>query len=105
MSLRLDELAARKELVVARLQLQRMETALRVTEVREALRPASTIGSAIARPAAVIGILDLVAPLFGLGRIARWARVGAIAMVVFKIARNWRGRGSQDPAPSPGPDV
>jgi hypothetical protein len=103
-SLRLDELAARKELVVARLQLQRMETALRVTEVREALRPVSRIGSAIARPAAVIGILDLVAPLLGLGRIVRWARVGAIAMVVFKVARNWRGRQAQPQDSASGPD-
>jgi hypothetical protein len=103
-SLRLEELAARKELVVARLQLQRMETALRVTEVREALRPVGTIGRAIARPAAVVGMLDLVAPLFGLARVARWARMGAIAMVVFKVARNWRGRQAQPQDSASGPD-
>jgi hypothetical protein len=92
MSERLDELAARKELVVARLQLQRMETELRITDLREALRPASSIGSAIAKPAAFIGVLDLVAPIFGLRKFAVLARIGAIAMVAFRVARDWRGR-------------
>ena len=38
MSSRLAELTQRKELLVARLQLQRMETSLRVAELREADR-------------------------------------------------------------------
>jgi hypothetical protein len=96
-SARLDELAARKELVVARLQLQRMETTLRVAELRDALRPASSIGSAIAKPAAFIGVLDLVAPLFGLRKVALMARVVAIALVAFRIARNWRGERQPEP--------
>jgi len=98
-SARLDELAARKELVVARLQLQRMETELRVTQLREALRPASSIGSAIARPAAMIGVLDLVAPLFGLRKIAYLVRIGAIALVALRVAREWRGRRAVETPP------
>jgi hypothetical protein len=89
-SARLDELAERKQLLVARLQLQRMEATLRATELREALRPASLIGGAIAGPAAVIGVIDMVAPLFGLRRLARWARVGTVALVVYRLARSWR---------------
>ncbi|HEX7271409.1 MAG TPA: hypothetical protein VF420_04570 [Casimicrobiaceae bacterium] len=92
MSARLDELAERKQLLLAQLQLQRMEAALRATELREAIRPASMIGGAITRPAAVIGLIDLVAPLFGLRRFARWARAGTVAVIVYRILREWRSR-------------
>ena len=91
MSARLDALAQRKELLLARLQLQRMETTLRAAELRDALRPASLLGGAIAQPAAVLALFDTVAPLFGLRRLARWARLVTAALVVFRIVRNWRG--------------
>ena len=46
MSARLEELAARKSLLVAQLRLQRMEFALHVGDVRNSLRPAGLIGGA-----------------------------------------------------------
>ena len=49
MSKRLDELAARKSLLVAQLRLQRMEFAVHADDVRIALRPAGLIGSAVAQ--------------------------------------------------------
>ena len=91
MSSRLDELTQRKELLVARLQLQRMETSLRVAELREAFRPRSLISSAMARPAGSIAILETAAALFGLRRVARAARIAAIGLVVSRLVRKWRG--------------
>jgi len=91
MSARLDALAERKALLIARLQLQRMETALRVNELRELLRPRRMIGGAISQPAAFIALIDTVAPLFGLRRFARWTRVATLALVALRIVRNWRG--------------
>jgi hypothetical protein len=88
----LDELAERKQLLLAQLQLQRMETALHAAELREAMRPANMFGGAIARPAAVIGVVNMVAPLLGLRRFARWVRAGTVALVAYRILREWRSR-------------
>ncbi|MGH8851405.1 MAG: hypothetical protein ACREYD_10445 [Casimicrobiaceae bacterium] len=90
MSRRLDELGARKSLLVAQLRLQRMELALHAGDVRSALRPAGLIGGAVAQPAAVIALVETIAPVFGLQRYARWVRLASIAFAVTRIARKWR---------------
>ena len=106
MSGRLAALAQRKQLLVARLHLQRMETTLYAAELREAFRPTNLLGSAIAQPATLIALVDSVATLFGLRRFARLARLATVAMVVSRIVRNWRGasRAAKDApvAESPG---
>ncbi|HVP89367.1 MAG TPA: hypothetical protein VMU79_14960 [Casimicrobiaceae bacterium] len=99
MSRRLEDLGQRKDLLVARLQLRRMELTLHAGELRDSLRPKNLIGGSIAQPAAVIALLETVAPLFGLRRLARWARVAAVAFVAFRIVRNWRGSSSPPPEP------
>ena len=96
---RLATLSQRKTLLVSRLQLQRMETTLHATELREALRPRNLIGGSIAQPAAVVALIETVAPLFGLRRLARWARIGTVAFVAVRILRNWRGSASTAPQP------
>ncbi len=89
----LQKLATRKQMLLARLELQRMQLALHAGDLREALRPAGLIGGAVARPAAAIALVDAIAPLLGWHRLARVVRLGAIALAVFRIARAWRGRG------------
>lgn len=96
---RLATLSQRKTLLVSRLQLQRMETTLHASELREALRPRNLIGGSIAQPAAVVALIETVAPLLGLRRLARWARIGTVAFVAFRILRNWRG--ARTPAEPP----
>ena len=91
MSTHLRVLAQRKQLLLARLELQRMETTLRAAELREALRPRSMIGGVIAQPAAMVALIDTVASLFGLRRFARLARLIAVGLMVARIVRNWRG--------------
>jgi hypothetical protein len=103
MTAHLRVLAQRKELLLARLQLQRMETTLRAAELREAFRPTSLIGGAIAQPAALVALVDTVASLFGLRRFARLARLIAVGLMVARIVRNWRG--SPRAAPEPPADV
>jgi len=107
MTSRLEVLADRKRLLVTRLQLQRMELSLRTSELREALRPANVIGGTFAQPAALVAIVQTIAPLFGMRRLARWTRLGAVAMVLVRILRNWRGRPRTTPEPpvEPGPDL
>jgi hypothetical protein len=92
MSRSLQQLAARKQILLAESQLQRMQFALYVGDARDALRPAGLMGGAIARPAAAIAVVNMVARLFGWHRLARVVRLGAIALVVFRFVRVWRTR-------------
>jgi hypothetical protein len=91
MSRSLQRLAARKQLLLAQAQLQRMQLSVYAGDARDALRPAGVVGGAIARPAAAIALVSTVARLFGLHRVARIARLGAIALILFRFARAWRG--------------
>jgi hypothetical protein len=105
MSARLDAIAQRKKLLVSQLQLQRMETTLRSSELREAFRPSSLIGGAVAQPAALIALIDTVASLFGLRRFSRFARLAGVALVVARIVRNWRGRPARESPVAETPEV
>jgi hypothetical protein len=96
MSRSLQELAARKQILVAQSQLQRMQFALHAGDLRDALRPAGLVGGAIARPAAAIALVSTVSRLFGWRRVARIVRLGAIALVVFRFVRVWRARAPQE---------
>lgn len=95
MSRSLQELAARKQILVAQSQLQRMQLALHASDARDTLRPAGLVGGAIARPAAAIALVSTVSRLFGWHRAARIVRLGAIALVVFRFVRAWRARAPQ----------
>jgi hypothetical protein len=90
MSASLEDLATRKALLLTRSRLERMQLALSSGELRDAVRPASLVGSAIAKPAAAVALFEAVAPLFGWRRPARWVRAGLIGLALFRIARRWR---------------
>ena len=64
-----------------------MELALHAGAAREALRPASLVASAIAKPAALIAVFEIAAPLLGLRRYVKWARLASAAFAVSRIAR------------------
>ena len=91
MSRTLAALAARKQLLVAQSDLQRMQLAVYAGDARDALRPAGLIGGAVARPAAAIAMVDTIARLFGLRRISRLVRIAGLALMVFRFAGAWRG--------------
>ncbi len=96
----LRRLSARKQMLLAELQLQRMQLSLYAGDARAALRPAGLIGGAVARPAAVIALVDGIARLLGWHRLARVVRLGAIALAVYRIARVWRPRQREASLPS-----
>ena len=58
MNRELHRLAARKQVLLAELQLQRMQITLYASDARDALRPAGLIGGAVARPAAAMALVD-----------------------------------------------
>jgi len=86
-----QHVAARKQLLLAQAQLQRMQISLYVDDAREALRPAGLIGGAVARPAAFVALVDTVARALGWRRLSGMVRLGAIAVAAYRIARAWRG--------------
>jgi hypothetical protein len=96
----LAKLEARKQMLIAELNLQRVQLSLHAGDARAALRPAGMLGGAIARPAATVALVDTIAPLFGFHKLARIVRLGALALAAFRIARVWRSR----VAPAP-PDL
>jgi len=96
----LHRLAARKQVLLAELQLQRMQITLYASDARDALRPAGLIGGAVARPAAAMALVDTIARLLGWHRVARIVRLGAIALTAFRIANLWRARQRGPSSPS-----
>lgn len=86
----LQMLSERKKILVARSHLERMQLMLYAGDVRGALRPAGLIGGAIARPAALLALVNTVAPLLGWTRLTRVVRLGVLALVVFRFVRAWR---------------
>jgi hypothetical protein len=94
MSAKLDQLAARKALVVSRLRIERMQVALYAGELRDAVRPASLIGSAIVSPSAPAAAGLAIALLFGWKRFAHLVRIASVAFAVFRIVRERRSTGS-----------
>jgi hypothetical protein len=87
MSAQGNMLAARKQLLIARLRLQRTELALHAGAARESLRPASLVANAIVKPAALVTLFELVAPILGLKRFAKWARLASVAFAVSRVMR------------------
>ena len=75
MNRELHRLAARKQVLLAELQLQRMQITLYASDARDALRPAGLIGGAVARPAAAMALVDTIARLLGWHRVARIVRL------------------------------
>ena len=100
MNRELHRLAARKQVLLAELQLQRMQITLYASDARDALRPAGLIGGAVARPAAAMALVDTIARLLGWHRVARIVRLGAIALTAFRIANLWRVRQREPSTPS-----
>jgi len=86
----MQTLAARKALLVARVRLQRMELALHAGAARESLRPAGLVASAIAKPAALVAVFEVVAPVLGLKRYARIARLASVGLAVSRLVRSRR---------------
>jgi hypothetical protein len=87
MSTQGDMLAARKQLLIARARLQRTELSLHAGAARESLRPASLVANAIVKPAALVAVFEMVAPILGLKRFAKWARLASVAFAVSRVVR------------------
>jgi hypothetical protein len=84
-------LAERKALLAARAEFDRARVALALHEVRTAVAlPIGPARRARARPVAKV-LVRLFGPLLGRARFGRWLRAASLALVAYRIVRNWRG--------------
>jgi len=90
----LQQIAQRKALLASRAELERMQLAISVHQLRERIAPSRRTRPHGARPgviaAAVVGI---GLPLLGRARLSRTLRGVSIAISAWRLLRNWRQTG------------
>src|SRR5688572_20174431 len=92
MSSELEALAARKELLVARASLQRLQAANELAALRERLQWSRSVGSVLSGSggrALVIAVALLALRRSRFVRLARWA---GVALTIVRIVRSVMGR-------------
>ena len=86
-----DEMTRRKALLISRAELDRLQIALRIHQLRDTLLPPRSerarSGRAGTLAAALVGI---GLPLLGHRRLGRWLRIGSLALTALRVVRNWR---------------
>jgi hypothetical protein len=94
---RAAQAAQRKALLVSRSELERLQIALLVHELRERIAPQrperperdrSGKGRRVGTVAAALVGVGL--PLLGRQRLSRWLSMGSLAMTAWRVARQWR---------------
>ena len=89
-SARLSSLAERKALLRARADFDRTRLSFALSEIRAVVSPPrDSSRMATLRPAAAMCI-GILAPAFGVTRVAGWLRYASFALAAYRIARNWR---------------
>ncbi len=90
---RATQSAQRKALLVSRSELERLQVALIVHELRERITPprldrgVSGKGRRAGKVAAAMVGVGL--PLLGRKRLSRWLRMGSLVMTAWRVARQW----------------
>ena len=85
-----DDLEARKALLIAQAEFDRLKLALAVHDVRAIARPPIAAAARSAAQASATRILGFVLPILGFARAGRIVRVLSIALSVVRLARGWR---------------
>lgn len=88
-----DRLAQRKSLLVSRSELERLQIALTVHELRERVVSGRQVtDDGASRPARIAAAVVAVGvPLLGRRQLGRVLRGISLAMTAARIVRNWRG--------------
>jgi hypothetical protein len=94
MSAERERLEQRKALLVARSELERMQLALTVHQLRERVAPdvRAAGDDGASRPARIAAaIVAIGVPLLGRRQLGRLLRGVSFAMTAARVVRNWRG--------------
>jgi len=88
----LEDLARRKSLLAARAELERMQLALALHDLRGLVRPPMPQRARGKRSAMIAAaVVGLGVPLLGRARLSRVLRGASLALSMWRIVRNWRG--------------
>jgi hypothetical protein len=87
-----EDLAARKELLMAQADLTRIQLALAWHDLTGSIFPSTETMSSYFVPSGKTAafLVGIAAPLVGRSRFARWLRYGSIAMAIVRAARSLR---------------
>jgi hypothetical protein len=86
------ELDAKKQLLVAQAEFDRLKFALAVHDVKRLVRPTILASARPAAHSAAARILGFALPAFGLARMGRVVRALSIALSIYRFMRGFRGR-------------
>lgn len=86
-----EELALRKQMLVARSALQRLEVTAQVAALREDLRPPKLVATLARSSPARSALLGLALLVAGRGRLARYLRIAATATAFARLAATLAG--------------
>ena len=88
---RRERTAQRKAVLVSRSELERMQIALVIHELRDRVAPAAATRASGRRAGAIAAaVVGVGLPLFGRARLARLLRAGSFALTALRVARHWR---------------
>jgi hypothetical protein len=88
----LEALERRKALLASRAELERMQLALALHDLRTRVRPTTPARPRGRRPGMVAAaVVGLGVPLLGRARLSRMLRGVSLALSVWRVVRNWRG--------------
>lgn len=88
---RLDDLEAKKQLLIAQAEFDRIRLAVAVHDVRRIVRlPLDAARQPTAHSAAT-RLLGFATPVLGASRAGRFVRALSIALSVYRFLRGWRG--------------
>jgi hypothetical protein len=87
---RLDDLEAKKQLLIAQAEFDRLKLAIAVHDVRRIVRPAFESSSRPATHSLASRMLGFVLPVVGASRLGRVVRALSIALSIYRLVRGSR---------------
>ena len=85
-----DDLAARKQLLIAQAEFARLKLSLALHDVKRIVRPPVDLARRPAAHSAASRVLGVVLPVLGASRAGRVVRALSIALSVFRFLRGFR---------------
>ena len=86
--------ADRKALLATRAELDRARVTLAIHEVKAIVAPSPNPARAAALRPTVSMLVGFIAPVVGVSRFGHWLRIASWALAAWRVARNWRVRGT-----------
>jgi hypothetical protein len=84
------EIEARKSMLVASSELQRVRMALAIHDIRNVIHPARGFAARDDSRLRATTLLKYAVPLMGVRRMSRIVRYATIALTVLRVVRAWR---------------